>query len=195
MKSKRVTLVVAALLTLAFAVGVRGDDGLPLNTGFKVPVVVAGKVLQGKAFIDEARVMRIFYVVNGEVEGPILYTLVRGGDVQPPPVPGPKPPVPTPGKPNKAFLIWETGGSDIGVANLARRSDAWKQEALKQGIRVVVVDKDEAAKAYPEAMKLAVAKGLPALVFARDEVPLGVEKLPKDEAALIDLVKKKGGGQ
>jgi len=190
MRRRAATLVVAAFVALGFALRAAGDDGLPLNTGFRVPVVVAGKTLPGKAFIDDARVMRIFYVVNGEVEGPILYTLTRGGDVQP----GPKPP-PAPGKPNKAFLIWETKDATVEVANLARRADAWKQEAAKQGIRVVVVDVTEAGRAYPEATKLAVARGLPALVFARDEVPLGTEKLPKDEAATIELMRKKGAGQ
>jgi hypothetical protein len=188
------TLVVAALVALVFVTGAAGDDGLPLNTGFKVPVIVQGKLIQGKAFIDNARVMRIFYVLNNEIEGPILYTVVRGGDVQPDPEP--KPPIPTPGKPNKVFVLWETKNvtpEGVAIANLVRRSDGWKKEAERLGINLVIADVSEAEKPYPGATKAAKAQGIPALVWGRDNVLLGTDKLPKDEPAMLKLLREKGG--
>jgi hypothetical protein len=195
MKCKRATLVVAALLALAFAVGAGGDDGLPIGQDFNVPLIVAGKATEGTAFITADRVMRIYYVADGKIARPILYTLTRGGDVQPP-IPGPKPPVPTPGKANKMFVIWESNSSGpegVAIANLVRRAEKWKKEAAGLGIQVVVVDVTESAGPYPSATKMAKDKGIPALVFGRDNAALGAYALPKTEDEIIKLVREKGG--
>jgi hypothetical protein len=189
------TLVVAALAVLALGTRAAGDDGLPVGQDFSIPIVCDGKTVEGLASISADKVLRIYYVKSGKVAY-VTYTLTRGGDVGPrPPVVVVDPPTPVKDRPNKMFVIWESSGNDPAVADLVRRKEGWKKEAEKLGVTVIVADKDPAAATYPQAVKLAVAKGLPAIVWAKDAAQLGVDGLPKDEAALITLLQKKGGGK
>jgi hypothetical protein len=105
----------ALLIPLMIVGSCLADDGIPLNTDFDLPVVVGGKALVGRAFVNDAKVMRIYYAQDGKVAGPIVYTLVRGSSPQPGPEPKPKPtpePTPTPVGPMSVMVVYNTDSLD-----------------------------------------------------------------------------------
>lgn len=183
------------------AEAVSGSDGLLVGVDFDVPLVIASKATTGKALVTADKTLRVYYVLDGKV-AVLTYTLTRGGDAAPPdPVDPDKnkvKPKPSPQKITKLFLIWDPSDeakTTPAVANMIRRSDDWRNACVKLGIRPLAVAQKEGLTVYPEATRLASAKGLPALVFAGDAAAVAVEALPKTEADLVKLIETKGGAK
>ena len=183
------TLVVAALAALVFVTGAVGDDGLPVGQDFAVPVVVDGKATEGLAFISADKVLRIHYVKNGKI-AVLTYTVTRGGEVKPPPVVVVVDP-PTPSKIATIYLIHESGDGTPAFTAI-RNASEWKVACDKLGIKWIIADVDTAKPKIPQAVKLAVAKGLPAVVLI-DAQGLGMAEKAATPDAMLALVRKAGG--
>lgn len=185
------TFVVATLAALVLVTGAVGDDGLPVGQDFAIPIVVDGKAAEGLAYITADKVLRIHYVKAGKI-AVLTYTVTRGGDVKPPPVPPTPQPGPTPSKITAIYVVHESGDGTPAFTAI-RNAAAWKSEADRLGIKWLVVDVDTARPKLPQAVKLAVAKGLPAIVLL-DAQGLGVaEACPKTPDAMLARVKAAGG--
>lgn len=171
----RCALVAVAILGAA--------PGLFAADTFKMPVVVNGKTYQADAVIQS----------DGSIKVVVAVVLVfrQDGEVQPGPGPKPPPDPPTPTKITSLYLIHESGDGTPQFTGI-RNAAAWKQEADRLGIRWLVVDKDTAKAKLPEAVKKAVAVGLPAVVLL-DAQGLGVaEKCPATPDAMLERVRKAG---
>jgi hypothetical protein len=178
----------------------RGDgqgDGVPVGVDFDIPLVIAGKSTTGKAFVNAERVLRIYYVADGKVAGPMLYDLVRRGDVPTPPKPPdppvpPKPPDPPPVlKAAFVYLIHESADATPALAAI-RNAAAWKTEAEKLGMKWLIFDKDSGAKKFPSATNRATDVGLPAVVLIDKAGGAIAEKLPATPDAMLSLVRRAG---
>lgn len=172
-------------------------DGIPVGLDFDVPLVVSGKPTTGKAFVNAEKVLRIYYVADGKVAGPLLYDLIRRGDVGPGPEPKPKPepePQPTPKKVVELYVVWETGDAAQSDAAI-RNASAWKAECDKAKIRWSAFDVNtvENVTKYKPVVAAAQKLGLPAVVTVDEAGGVKAEPLPKTPAAMLDLVKKAGG--
>jgi hypothetical protein len=176
------------------------SDGIATGVYFRLPMLVGGKPVNGKAIVGTDKILTVFYVSAGEVEGPIFYLLARQ-DVGPiPPVPTPPvppvPPVPpTPiVKARAVYLIHESGDDGQPFAAI-RNARAWKTECDKLGLQWLLFDKDSGAKKFPSATKRALDKGLPAVVILDKDGAATVEKCPATPEAMLALVKRAGGAK
>jgi hypothetical protein len=172
-------------------------DGIATGVYFRLPMLVAGKPVNGKAIVGTDKILTVFYVSAGEVEGPIFYLLTRQdiGPIPPVPVPPvpPVPPTPTPiVKARAVYLIHESGDDGQPFAAI-RNARAWKTECDKLGLQWLLFDKDSGAKKFPSATKRALDKGLPAVVILDKDGAATVEKCPATPEAMLALVRKAGG--
>lgn len=172
------------------------SDGIPVGLDFDVPLIVAGKALQGKAHVNAERVLRVYYVADGKVAGPLLYDLIRRGDVGPGPEPEPKPkpePQPTPKKVVELYVVWETGDAAQSDAAI-RNASAWKTECDKAKIRYSLFDQDTVKNVakYKPVVAAAQKLGLPAVVTVDEAGGVKAEPLPKTPAAMLELVRRVG---
>jgi hypothetical protein len=184
-------------------------DGISVGQDFDIPVMVAGRVSHGKALVTVdhpgCNVLRVYYVSDGKVAGPLLYDLVRRGDTtpqpQPQPGPGPSPnPPPQPGPqpgPQPApkvamfYLIHETADASPALAAV-RNNAAWKSDAEKRGIKWLIFDKDTGTTKFAAATRRAVACGLPAVVVIDQAGGCRVEPCPTSPEAMLTLIRKAG---
>ena len=188
-----------ARVSEASSVASAASDGIPVGFDFDVPLLVSGKSTQGRGFVSADRVLRVYWVADGKVAGPMLYVLTRQGDVGPgpqPPIP-PKPPTPDPPptpvvKATRVMLIHETG-DDTPVVAAIRNNLAWKTESEKLGMAWRIADPDTIAKTYPAMVAAAKKVGLPAVIFMDSTgFVTAAEKLPKTPADMLALVRKVG---
>ena len=145
---------------------------------FVLPLVVNGITYQGEGVLTEdgSIVVTVRIVYRQAVPGP-----------QPEPKPEPKP-APTPNKISTLYLIHESGDGTPQFTGI-RNAAGWKSECDKLGIKYLIADVDTARPKIPQAVKLAVSKGLPAIVLL-DAQGLGVaEACPKTPDAMLARVK------
>ena len=160
---------------------------------FDVPLLVAGKPAIGRAHLAADNVLRIYWVADGRIAGPLLYTLTRQGDVEPPIPPKPEPKPPTPVKrTTDIYVVWETSTATPAEAAI-RNNQSWKDESTKLKIRWGQMDIDTIANVPKFAAVAAAAKGkLPCVVLVDEAGGTRVEPLPKTPAAMLDLVRRAG---
>lgn len=193
-------LLLAAILAPAI---VSAQDGLPFGQTFEVPIIVAGQPAVGQAVISAAdtaeKPMLVFYVASDGKIGVLSYVIRRSDKTDPKPQPNPKPdpkpqpdPTPNPAKLAYVYLIHESKDADPKSAAI-RNDKAWKDACGAWGVQWIVLDKDVAATKFPVATRLAVSKGLPAVVLMDAQ---GLPEVIKPETAAELLARiKKGVGQ
>lgn len=172
------------LLAAGLVVAMFAASPQPLSADqpkFTVPLVIGGITYQGDGVLADDGTIRITVVIvyRQQVPGPT-----------PPPTP-PDPPTPTPNKIACIYLVHESGDGTPEFTAV-RSADGWKKEAEKLGIRWLIVDKDTAKGKIPEVVRLAVAKGLPAIVLLDSQKLPTAEPCPKTPDAMLARVKQAG---
>lgn len=181
-KRRRWTLSLLAAGLIALFAAVAPPPAFTAEAKFVVPIVIGGITYQGEGVVaeDGSIVVTVRIVYRQAVPGP-----------KPPPEPEPKPPVPAPTKISVIYVVHESGDGTPAFTAI-RNAAGWKQECDKLGIKWLVVDVDTARPKLPQAVKLAVAKGLPAIVLL-DAQGLGIaEACPKTPDAMLERVRKAG---
>lgn len=195
MKPARLLLACIALLAVPIPPAVAGD-GIPSDVGFKIPFHVSDQAAPARAVvaIDAAGVatMRINYLAGDEIQE-VLYTITRKDGPGPQPQPQPNP-QPSPNRIAYAYLILETGDLTPQVASV-KDAKAWRDAATSHGIKFMVFDKDQGAKAFPNATDKAIKAGLPAIVLLDSSGVATVEKLPATADAMTALINRYGGAK
>lgn len=184
-------LVVLFSLFACFALA--AEPGIPVDTHFRVPLVVNGKTITAKAFVSADKTLHLFYAVDGEVES-IAYSIARK-DVSPeptPPTPEPKPdPKPTP-KPADdiayIYVVHDTATDKPAQATVIDGAK-WQAEAKARGIPWITVTPKEGAAKFPVIIAKAQAAGLPCVVSLDKSLVATVRPLPESDDAFVALVK------
>ena len=145
---------------------------------FDVPLLVAGKATIGRGHVNAENVLRVYWVVDGRIAGPLLLRI--GGDVQPVPPPPPPHPPPVPVKRITDFyIVWETGEATVAVGAI-RNNQAFKDELTKAKIRYGAMDQDNGEKLprYKPVVEAARKATLPAIVTVDEFGGIKAEPIP-----------------